>query len=49
VDLDTISRLALNLNMFFALLSYTANRIYSSLTYVVEYRLKRRYRLELYS
>jgi hypothetical protein len=49
VDLDAVSGLALNLDMFFALLSCTANRIYSSLTYVVERRLKRRYRLGLYS
>jgi hypothetical protein len=49
VDLDAISGLALNLDMFFALLSYTANRICSSLTYVVERRLKRYYRLELCS
>jgi hypothetical protein len=47
VDLDAVSGSALNLDMFFALSSCTANRIYSSLTCVVERRLKRRYRLEL--
>jgi hypothetical protein len=49
VDLDAVGGLALNLDMFFALLSCTANRIYSGLTCVVERRLKRRYRLELCS
>jgi hypothetical protein len=49
IDLDTVSRLALNLDIFFAPLSCTANRIYSSLTCVAECRLKRRCRLELYS
>jgi hypothetical protein len=47
VDLDAVGRLALNLDMFFALLSCTTNRICSSLTYVAERRLKRRCRLEL--
>jgi hypothetical protein len=48
VDLDAVSGLALNLDMFFTPSSYTANRIYSSLTCVAERRLKRRCRLELY-
>jgi hypothetical protein len=47
VDLDAVGGLALNLDMFFAPSSYTANRICSSLTYVAERRLKRRCRLEL--
>jgi hypothetical protein len=49
VDLDAVGGLALNLDMFFALLSCTANRICSSLTCVAERRLKRRCRLELCS
>jgi hypothetical protein len=48
VDLDAVGRLALNLDIFFALLSCTASIIYSSLTCVAERRLKRRYRLGLY-
>jgi hypothetical protein len=47
VDLDAVGRLALNLDIFFALLSCTASIIYSSLTYVAERRLKRRCRLGL--
>jgi hypothetical protein len=49
VDLDAVGGLAPNLDMFFALLSCTANRICSSLTCVVERRLKRRCRLGLCS
>jgi hypothetical protein len=49
MDLDTVSGSALNLDMFFAPSSCTANRIYSSLTCVAERRLKRRCRLELCS
>jgi hypothetical protein len=49
VDLDAVSGSAPNLDMFFAPSSCTANRICSSLTYVVERRLKRRCRLGLCS
>jgi hypothetical protein len=48
VDLDAVGRLALNLDMFFALSSCTASTICSRLTCVVERRLKRRCRLGLY-